>query len=80
MATDRADADHTRWPGVIWRKSSRSNPSGNCVELAQLPTGEIGLRNSRDPQGVVLVYTRSEIGAFIASAKQGDLDDLVGSS
>ncbi len=80
MATDGANADHARWPGVIWRKSARSNPSGNCVELAQLPTGEIGLRNSRDPQGPVLIYTRSEIRAFIASAKQGDWDDFVSPS
>ncbi|GAA5120817.1 DUF397 domain-containing protein [Haloechinothrix salitolerans] len=79
MATDRAN-DHARWPGVVWRKSTRSNPSGNCVELAWLPTGEIALRNSRDPQGAVLVYSRAEIGAFIASAKQGDWDDLVGVS
>lgn len=80
MATDQANADHARWPGVVWRKSTRSNPSGNCVELAQLPTGEIGIRNSRDPQGAVLICTRTEMRAFIASAKLGDWDDLVGSS
>jgi hypothetical protein len=26
---------------LIWRKSQRSGPSGNCVELAELPGGEI---------------------------------------
>lgn len=25
--------------GAVWRKSGRSNPSGNCVELAALPGG-----------------------------------------
>lgn len=78
MATGGANAEHARWPGVVWRKSAHSNPSGNCVELARLPTGEIGIRNSRDPQGPVLICTRAEIRAVIASAKRGEWDDVVG--
>ena len=30
--------------GVTWQKSRRSNPSGNCVECALLPTGEVAVR------------------------------------
>ena len=38
--------------GVTWQKSRRSNPSGNCVELAELPGGAgVAMRNSRDPTG-----------------------------
>jgi hypothetical protein len=63
---------------ATWQKSGRSNPSGNCVELAQLPGGaEIAVRNSRDPQGPALIYTRDEIVAFISGAKDGDFDNLV---
>lgn len=62
-----------------WRKSRRSNPSGNCVELAPLPDGDIAVRNSRFPQGPVLVYTREEIEAFLDGAKDGDFDHLIGS-
>ena len=34
---------------VCWQKSWHSNPNGECVELAALPTGEIAMRNSRFP-------------------------------
>ncbi|REE94895.1 DUF397 domain-containing protein [Thermomonospora umbrina] len=62
---------------LVWQKSRRSNPSGNCVEMAQLPTGDIAVRNSRYPQGPVLVYTREEIEAFVGGAKDGDFDHLI---
>ena len=63
--------------GVTWQKSRRSNPSGNCVELARLPHGGIAVRNSRDPQGLALVYTEDEIAAFLGGVRDGDFDDLI---
>jgi hypothetical protein len=61
-----------------WRKSLASNPSGNCVEVAPLPGGGIAVRNSRYPNGPALVYTRAELAAFVAGAKNGEFDDLAG--
>ena len=67
----------TSLKGVVWRKSGRSNPSGNCVELAVLPDGGVAVRNSRDTAGPALIYTRSEMTAFIQGAKDGDFDDVI---
>ncbi|WP_157556642.1 DUF397 domain-containing protein [Nocardia acidivorans] len=69
----RIDIDGTQ---LAWRKSTFSNPSGNCVELAKLANGEVAMRNSRDPEGSVLVYTRPEIECFLLGAKSGEFDDL----
>ncbi|MFL5519170.1 MAG: DUF397 domain-containing protein [Gemmatimonadales bacterium] len=67
-----------RVSAVGWKKSQRSNPSGNCVELTKM-TGspDIAMRNSRDPEGPALIYTRDEIVAFINGARDGDFDDLI---
>ena len=65
-------------PALAWQKSRRSNPSGNCVELASLPDGAgVAVRNSRYPDGPALIYTRDEIVAFLAGAKDGDFDNLI---
>ncbi len=61
---------------VRWRKSTASNPNGDCVELALLPAGGVAVRNSRGPHGSALVYTRDEIAAFLRGAKAGEFDDL----
>jgi hypothetical protein len=62
---------------VIWQKSGRSGPNGNCVECAALPDGGVAVRNSRDPQGPALVYTGAEIEAFILGVRDGDFDNLL---
>jgi hypothetical protein len=58
---------------VAWRKSSYSNPSGNCLEAAEL-TGGVAVRDSRFPGGPALVFTSAEWDTFLRSVKrQGDL-------
>jgi len=61
-----------------WRKSSFSgNGNNNCVEMTRLATGEVAVRNSRDPNGPALIYTRAEVEALIRGVRNGEFDDLI---
>jgi len=63
---------------TIWVKSSLSFSNGNCVEVARLPGGAIGVRNSRDPGGPVLRFTPGEWGTFVGRARLGELTGPAG--
>jgi Domain of unknown function (DUF397) len=65
-------------PGSYWIKSSLSYANGNCVEVASLPGGTIGIRNSRDSVGPVLRFTPREWHAFLGGVRNGEFDKIVG--
>jgi len=62
---------------VPWLKGGASTAEGNCVELAPLAGGHVAVRNSRDPQGPALVFTRCEIAALAAGVRAGEFDFLM---
>jgi hypothetical protein len=56
-----------------WYKSSYTNGQGNCVEVAALPD-RIAVRDSKDTEGPVLVFTTAGWEAFANGVKSGDLN------
>jgi hypothetical protein len=67
----------TLWnpPGQpVWKKSTLSYSNGACVEVASLPGGQVGVRNSRDSSGPVLKFTPDEWHAFIGGVRNGEFD------
>lgn len=60
---------------MTWRKSTFSTANGDCVELAATPDG-VDVRDSKNPDGPVLHFTRREMVAFLRGVKAGQFDDM----
>ncbi|HZD37102.1 MAG TPA: DUF397 domain-containing protein [Actinomycetes bacterium] len=56
---------------AIWRKSSYSGSNG-CVEVAFVD-GNVAVRDSKNRQGPVLVFTPVEWDAFVTGVRDGEL-------
>jgi hypothetical protein len=61
-----------------WVKSSLSFANGDCVEVASLPDGQVGVRDSKDTEGPVLRFTAAEWKAFIGGVRNGEFDSISG--
>ena len=59
-----------------WVKSSLSFSNGNCLEVASLADGGVGVRNSRDVGGSVLAFTPDEWHAFLGGVRNGEFDSF----
>ncbi|MBG0829244.1 DUF397 domain-containing protein [Planomonospora sp. ID67723] len=58
---------------ALWAKSPFSGGNGgNCVEIAKLPGGRVGVRDSKDRSGPALVFTPSEWTAFTRWVRTDD--------
>ncbi|TDE37770.1 DUF397 domain-containing protein [Actinomadura sp. 6K520] len=54
---------------VKWRKSTHSGPNGGeCVELADVAGAVVAVRDSKDPDGPVLLLTRAALRTAVQSA------------
>jgi hypothetical protein len=51
---------------ATWFKSSYSSADRDCVEVAFLREGSVGVRDSKDSAGPALVFTTGEWHSFTA--------------
>lgn len=58
---------------VTWQKSSYSNPSGNCVEVARFCVGAVAVRDSKVPHAGALRFAVSQWAAFLRGAEAGHM-------
>lgn len=57
--------------GARWFKSSRSGAGKECVEVAFLPAGRVGVRDSKNPDGPALVFGGADWRRFTAGIESG---------
>lgn len=69
----RDDLAPARWEYPTWRKSTYSNDTGACVEVADLNAAR-AVRDSKNPDGAVLTFSTAQWSAFTAGIKEGQLD------
>ncbi|WP_433229680.1 DUF397 domain-containing protein [Actinomadura formosensis] len=57
-------------PATNWRKSTHSGPNGgNCIELADA-AGVVAVRDSKDPDGPILLLTRAALRTAVRSTSE----------
>jgi hypothetical protein len=57
-----------------WTKSSLSHANGNCVQIADIEDGHVGMRDSKNITGPVLGISPEEWRAFLRGVRNGEFD------
>ncbi|WP_395111679.1 DUF397 domain-containing protein [Actinomadura sp. SCN-SB] len=58
-------------PHTSWRKSRRSDPNGDCIEVRRAVDGTIGVRDTKQHgYGPIPKFTQTEWRAFLASVRE----------
>ncbi|HEY5989056.1 MAG TPA: DUF397 domain-containing protein [Streptosporangiaceae bacterium] len=60
--------------GAAWRKATASDANSGCVEVAFLPDGRVGVRDSKNRSIPALALSARAWTSFLANAKAGQFD------
>ncbi|GAA2089416.1 DUF397 domain-containing protein [Kitasatospora saccharophila] len=62
---------------VRWMKSTYSNNGGECIEVAPAASpSHLPVRDSKDPQGPALFFTKAGFASFVAAVKAGEFGEV----
>lgn len=73
---DDANVDKRAEPVTRWRKSSHSGGANECIEVAEVGRLVVALRDSKNPTGPCLKFSRAAWKSFCQSIKEGRFDHL----
>lgn len=59
---------------AAWQKSRFCNGASACVEVAPLANGSVAVRDGKEQDGPVLVFTPEEWAAFTTGVREGEFD------
>ncbi|MFD0887240.1 DUF397 domain-containing protein [Streptosporangium algeriense] len=60
---------------ALWRKATKSSSNqGNCLEVAPLSGGRVGIRDTEAPDQAPFVVSAGVWDAFVDGAKKGEFD------
>ncbi|MEU8511664.1 DUF397 domain-containing protein [Kitasatospora sp. NPDC048722] len=59
-----------------WFKSSHSGNGGSCVEVSPDFPGTVPVRDSKDPEGPVLLFPSDAWRSFIAATAAGEFGSI----
>ncbi|MFD8083044.1 DUF397 domain-containing protein [Kitasatospora sp. NPDC059722] len=62
--------------GTQWVKSRYSGNGGSCVEVAPGSPGVMPVRDSKDPDGPVLVFLAEAWRSFVAATVTGEFGGM----
>ncbi|MFE5586646.1 DUF397 domain-containing protein [Kitasatospora sp. NPDC056531] len=62
--------------GARWVKSRYSGNGGNCIEVASDFPGVMPVRDSKDPEGPVLLFPAEAWRSFVAATAAGEFGDI----
>lgn len=56
--------------GAEWFKSSHSGGGNDCVEVAHLAEGFVGVRDSKNPNGAILIFNAIDWNSFVEHVRR----------
>jgi hypothetical protein len=58
---------------ATWRKASRSQGNGACIEVAALRDRRVAVRDSKDADGLAIIMTAKQWRTFLVNTLRRDL-------